>query len=661
MEWLSPITGLIAAGIAVPTLVILYFLKLKRRDETVSSTLLWKRAVQDLQVNAPFQRLRRNILLWLQLAALAAALVALARPVLSLQGGPPMRQVILIDQSASMAATDVAPSRLTEAKEQAKRLVESLRGDRSWFLGARADEAMVIAFGSRAKVLCNYTADKVQLAAAIDSIQPTDGDTQLAEAVTVARAYASSAGPEDKGRSAESPARLDLFSDGRIADIEQITAGAGEVKFHAIGTGGANVGITAMQARRSFETPEKLTVFVDLGNYGPEAVTGDVELSIDGNVRAVQSVTVAPREPEQRGEPGRPGHTAQSFVLTHPGGGILQVRLLRPDALAADNAAWAIVQPPRPIQVALVTEDNPALVTALKSCTLARLETMKPAEFERRIGPDGAADIPYDLVVLDRWSPAGGGAKARLPRANYLVFGAPPAASGARAVGEIQNQWVVDWRARHPVLNFVNMENLFASKALKLDLPREATVLAEFENTPALVEIRRQGGMFLLVSFDSLQSNWPFDAGFVMFCYNVVGYVGSESAEGDSGPLKVGQPITFQGPQDAKVATVTPPVGGAVRLPSASSGVFRYPATARAGVYRLAVEGGPEKAFAVNLLDARESDIGPARELVFSGQVVKAEEAKPGAANQEVWPWLVLLALAVVCLEWFVYHAKVRL
>ena len=49
------------AAIVVPPLVLLYFLRLRRRQESVSSTFLWRRAVQDLQVNAPFQRLRRNL------------------------------------------------------------------------------------------------------------------------------------------------------------------------------------------------------------------------------------------------------------------------------------------------------------------------------------------------------------------------------------------------------------------------------------------------------------------------------------------------------------------------------------------------------------------------------------------------------------------------
>ena len=79
MTWLTPLIAGIAAAIAVPSLVILYFLKLRRRDMEVSTTLLWKKAIQDIQANAPFQKLRRNILLILQLLALAAAILALGR------------------------------------------------------------------------------------------------------------------------------------------------------------------------------------------------------------------------------------------------------------------------------------------------------------------------------------------------------------------------------------------------------------------------------------------------------------------------------------------------------------------------------------------------------------------------------------------------------
>ena len=174
MEWLSPFLGLYAAAVAVPLLLVLYFLKLKRREVVVSSTLLWKRAVQDLQVNAPFQRLRRNLLLLLQLLALAAVLVALAGPVLAWTRGPGQRYVLLIDRSASMSATDVAPSRLEAAKEQAKVLIESMRSGSALSLREGSDHAMVIAFDRHAKVMCSFTSDQRRLVAAIDAIEPSD-------------------------------------------------------------------------------------------------------------------------------------------------------------------------------------------------------------------------------------------------------------------------------------------------------------------------------------------------------------------------------------------------------------------------------------------------------------------------------------------------------
>jgi hypothetical protein len=178
MEWMAPLTGAIAAAAAVPTLVLLYFLKLKRQEVPISSTLLWKRAVQDLQVNAPFQRLRRNILLLLQLLALAAVLFGLARPILSLRAGAGRRYVLLIDRSASMGAADVnGKSRLEEVRKQAKTLIDSLRTGSPLGFGQGGDEAMVIAFDRHAKVMCNFTSDKVQLARALDAIEPTDGET----------------------------------------------------------------------------------------------------------------------------------------------------------------------------------------------------------------------------------------------------------------------------------------------------------------------------------------------------------------------------------------------------------------------------------------------------------------------------------------------------
>ena len=92
-----------------PAIVALYFLKLKRQPLEVPSTYLWHRAIEDLHVNSIWQRLRRSILLLLQLLLVLLLMLAVLRPGwrgATLQGD---RFIFLIDNSASMKATDVEP------------------------------------------------------------------------------------------------------------------------------------------------------------------------------------------------------------------------------------------------------------------------------------------------------------------------------------------------------------------------------------------------------------------------------------------------------------------------------------------------------------------------------------------------------------------------
>ena len=78
MSLLTP-TALALLALSIPIL-LLWMLKLRRRNVTVSSTMLWSKLLRDREANAPWQKLRRNLLLLLQLAILAALVLALARP-----------------------------------------------------------------------------------------------------------------------------------------------------------------------------------------------------------------------------------------------------------------------------------------------------------------------------------------------------------------------------------------------------------------------------------------------------------------------------------------------------------------------------------------------------------------------------------------------------
>jgi len=655
MEFLTPLIGLYASAVAVPLLLLLYFLKLRRHEVPVSSTLLWKRAVHDLQVNAPFQKLRRNLLLVLQLLALAAILASLAGPVLALRRGPGRRYVLLIDRSASMNATDVVPTRLDAAKKQAKAFIESMRSGSTLSWRDQSDHAMVIAFDQRAGVVCNFTSDKRQLAARIDAIEPGDGASRLGEAVTVARAFAQSSGAEDAGRAAEKAAQLVLFSDGRIGDLDGIVIDANEILFHAIGKSADNVGITAMSARRSYERPEEVEVFASLANFGSQPVTRDVQLAVGGNVHAVRSVTIPACRPAADHMPARAGEVILNFSLSHSDAGVLEVRQLGSDALSCDDAAWGILDPPRRSSVLLVTRGNPVLESALRACPIARLDPCSPAGFDALDPAVFAARQDYDVVVLDNHVPA------HLPQGRYLVFGAPPSGLDVNAPGELENQVLVDWRAQHPVLQHVNMTNLFAARSHRLELPRDAEVLAEFSESPALALLRRHGSTYLLVSFDVLQSNWPFEPGFVLFCYNALSFLSAQVSSERQRGLAVGEPITIEDvPADA-VLTVRGPDGIQAELKPDPGGTVRFPGTHRVGVYAVATPDQAPRFYAVNLLDPQESWIEPREKIELADAVVAAEKEGVQRANMPLWPLLALVALVLVCVEWLAYNLKVRI
>src|SRR5881392_3347496 len=78
VNFLAPAAFVFAA--ALPVVVLFYLLKRKRVVRLVSSTVLWQKFLAETQASAPFQKLRKNWLLILQLILLALAVLALGRP-----------------------------------------------------------------------------------------------------------------------------------------------------------------------------------------------------------------------------------------------------------------------------------------------------------------------------------------------------------------------------------------------------------------------------------------------------------------------------------------------------------------------------------------------------------------------------------------------------
>ena len=166
MNFLTPL-ALTFAALSIP-IILLYMLKLRRQDVLVSSTLLWQRLLRDREANAPWQRLRRNLLLLLQLLILALLTLALARPFIPTPTVVVGSVVILLDASASMQAADVAPMRFDAGIRAAQDIVAGL---------GTGDVATIIAVGPQPQVLASSVSasDRSRLRRALDDAVPTNG------------------------------------------------------------------------------------------------------------------------------------------------------------------------------------------------------------------------------------------------------------------------------------------------------------------------------------------------------------------------------------------------------------------------------------------------------------------------------------------------------
>ena len=394
-----------AAAVFIPSLLALYFLKLRRREMPVPSTLLWRKAVQDLQVNAPFQRLRKNLLLLLQLLLLGALLLALARPILNYTPGAGPRTIILIDRSASMSADDMpgGKTRLDVAKQRAEDLVGTL---------GRNGAAMVIAFDDSAETLAPFTTDVRLLRNVIDSIQPTDRRTKLEAAYQLADAQAAfSAGNSEAYRQAPD---VYLFSDGRVLDGDKVSV-QGNLHYEQIGTAMAgNIAIVALSARRDYQEPTQVQVFARLANFGPDPVSDvQVQLTVDGRVRSSGRVNLLPerftddqrRQAIAAGFQQRDGIEFPMLDLTSSAIVTVQQMNRDNDHLAADDSASVVVPPPKILSVLLVTDGNWFLEQGLRSQRLRVFDKMFPQQYHELPQADGGGKRlpkPYDVIVFDR-------------------------------------------------------------------------------------------------------------------------------------------------------------------------------------------------------------------------------------------------------------------
>lgn len=635
---MTPVWWLLAF---IPLLVALYFLKLKRQEMVISSTYLWKRSLEDLHVNSPFQRLRRSLLFLLQLLILCCLIAAAWEPrVASVEAGG-RNLIVLIDNSASMNARENDGTRLEIARRQALELIDKL---------GPGDRMALLSFASGTTMLQPLTSDQTLLESKVNSLESTSLPTDLRQALVVANSLAETL----------SSAEIHVVGDGCYGDLSTVPD---EIKrlnlnFRGVATPLENTAIIEADARHTYGRERRLEIFGLVKNYTGEAREVTVSLSgaVDGEPVDAKTLELSPGE-------------ARSVLFdgTALDPGIVLLELDEEDAFPADNRVSLEIAAPRVCSVRAVGPHNPWLEKALRSIPFVRYERFGLAEhLANPVTEAEAAGAECSVIVFN------GEAPPRLPDVPAIYIAChPPLPEGMESAKTVETPVIIDWDRTHPVNSFLVYTDIYIEKARIFEDSPHYRSLVEVEEGGLIgvLTSRREDGtraLSLVVGFDILDSDWPiFRYSFPFFFTNALRWLTSAQETGKA-RWRTGEPLVAIQAIRKTAADESTEVDLRFKTPSGKyleaqvekDGTVVLGTAEEVGVYELLETAELKRRFPVALLSESESNLAPKKSLDFGEFQVRVEEREEESAR-DLWWWFALAAFVVMMLEWYVYNRRV--
>ena len=685
MNLLDPL-GLIGLSALVPV-VVLYFLKLKREERTVPSTLLWKKVIEDMQVNSPFQRLKYSLLLLLQILLIALIGFALARPYLDIGSVPGKRTVLLIDTSASMATRDAGSdgksTRLEAAVRDAHAKINDLR---------QGDEMALVAFDREARQLCKFTADRTLLNQFLDTLEVRDLETRGEEAFEAALSLTQG----------QSGAEVLVLSDGCFDDVKlekaREAAAQGNTEdtkldipdrlrnFRFVGYGqpaSDNVGITQMTARtRSIKRKEEgkqieeieTVLFVTLENFSPTSREVVLSIAIEG-VEFMKKVIPLKGRPPREESPIDDKNKDASFDLTRyeevfklppTATGVVTAKIISPnkDKFPSDDTAIVVVEDIESSNVLFVSKGNYFLERVLQSKSGLKWKRIEPDEFLKEWEQKGQQAVDsYDVCIFDRVAPlswTSGGA---------LFLGVVPPVSGF-VKGDKPLEWppIVDWDSGHPLMRYVSFGNVTIKNAESWQVPKSAKILVEGPMqsdgrvVPLVTAYETDRLRVIGIAFDIFDTDWPSRYALPLFWRNALPWLAQASPRRRPSAQRTGEPLAIPPGLGDGTVDVLRPDGKIEKAQLSQEHTTLVKGTEKIGLYD--VKGistdTKRRVYAFNLCNRNESD-NATRASLKIGDVTLVSQPAAIKAKREIWRWLALAAALILLGEWWVYHRRIGL
>lgn len=595
--WLIPLAGII---------IVLYLLRMRRKDVKVPASFLWPQRTEEIRANALFQRLRFSWLLVLQLLALGLVVFALARPQTQQRGLTGEVTVFVVDASASMGATDIRPSRFDEAKKLVRDALDSARP---------GDRIALIEAGPNPKVIFPLGNDAPKQKAAMDAMVRSDADVDVGEALRLAAALVGS----------ETSARIVLLSDGVFEPVKDFSHGKASLVYKMIGNNDYNLAISALGLA---DTGQGRQLYVSVKNPSGKALPGTVNLYADGKLIDSEKIQVAT------------GKAWGKTLAAPSGANVFEARLEADDFLKSDNYAVALGSPGASLHVLLVGKGDFFLEKALAldpRVTLDRADKV-PVDVQGN-GTSGA----YDIVVFD------GVEESPVKARGILTFGRAGGPTPVTVEGAAKGMSFVSSET-NKLMDGVDLNGVYIDGGQRVKPKAEGRVMATGSSGPLIVASSGNEKRHLYLAFAPLQSDFPLSVSFPIFIANALDYLAGDTSANVLA-VKAGQ--TFSVPASSE-ATLKGPDNRSEKIPLANGSVVVREAKT-VGKYQLNVDGKNKTVYA-SLRSDRESRIAPEMDLDLGGGQVKAIESPMRFAD--FWRPLLMLCLLVLAGEWWLYARK---
>ncbi|MBQ8982474.1 MAG: BatA and WFA domain-containing protein [Lachnospiraceae bacterium] len=589
--------------VLIPVIILLYMLKQKAKEYPFSSSMLWKKIMNNIEATTPWEKLKKNLLMFLQILTVLLLVFTLMAPYLKHGGRIYDNVILVIDNSASMGiAYNDDHSRLEEAKKRACDYVDSL---------SETAQVTILTSAEEAGILKTNATDKTELKKTIKNIPLTDLPGDTTAAVSVSQSMANQWEQYEAVFFTDTPVALgalqarvvNLYTDYRNLSMDYVSYGMDE---NAYGY---------------------LTVLGKITNGSSDAVTTDVNLYGDDVLLQVQNITVPPAE-----------SMIVYFNQVNFGGTVLKMEINNPDDLMSDNQAYVTLETQNQKKALLVTNDNLFLEKAITNITWVDLyKTSQPSA----IGKDDT----YDLYIFDGIVPD------TLPeKGNYLYINVD-SGDNIESKGSLTNVRLQFDEAE--ITNYVADYSFGASSAIIYDRPIWANSFITGDNKCVGYFGETDGRRIAVIGFDIHNSDIALQAEFPILMSNLMDYMMVSSLVSGKDYI-AGDKISFNGNLNGSAIQVTAPDGAVTSLEAAVM-TSAYTDTDQAGVYHVTQSiGGEEKAenFVVGFPVNQESHI--------DGDIVDDEETEGSdeknlSGGRDLRNLLIILLLLALAAEWIVY------